>query len=109
MKILFCSDGSSQAQNAVRFGALIASACQAETSILGIVESAGQEDAVLPALRRAQEILKESHLNAELITKSGQPVRLQNHRIGRTAGLGGHRRPCRAAPHPALHRGHAEG
>jgi nucleotide-binding universal stress UspA family protein len=30
---------------------------------------------VLPALRRAQEILKESHLNAELITKSGQPIR----------------------------------
>ena len=74
MKILFCSDGSSQAENAVRFGALIAAACQAETSILGIVEKAGQEDTVLRALRRAQEILKEYHLNAELITKAGLPV-----------------------------------
>ncbi len=74
MKILFCSDGSSQAENAVRFGALIAAACQAETSILGIVEKAGQEDKVLQALRRAQEILKEYHLNAELITKAGRPV-----------------------------------
>ncbi len=36
MKMLFCSDGSNQAENAVRFGALIAAACQAETSILGI-------------------------------------------------------------------------
>jgi len=75
MKILFCSDGSSQAENAVRFGASIAAACQAETSILGIVERAGQEDAVLQALRRAQEILKEYHLSAELITKAGRPVR----------------------------------
>ena len=74
MKILFCSDGSSQAENAVRFGALIAAACQAETSILGIVEKVGKEDAVLRALRRAQEILKEYHLNAELITKAGRPV-----------------------------------
>ena len=75
MKILFCSDGSIQAENAVRFGASIAAACQAEASVLGIVEKAGQEDAVMQALRRAQEILKEYHLNAELITKAGRPVR----------------------------------
>src|SRR6266700_5083483 len=75
MKILFCSDGSSQAENAVRFGALIAAACQAETSILGIAEKAGDEDPLIEALRRAQDILKEHHLNAELITKAGRPVR----------------------------------
>jgi len=75
MKILFCSDGSTQAESALRFGALIAAACQAETSILGIVEKAGEEDTVLKALRRAQDILKQHHLNAELITKAGRPVR----------------------------------
>ncbi len=75
MKILFCSDGSGQAENAVRFGAPLAAACQAETSILGIAEKAGQEDAVVQALRRAQEALKEYHLNAELIVKAGRPVR----------------------------------
>jgi nucleotide-binding universal stress UspA family protein len=75
MKILFCSDGSAQAENAVRFGASIAAACRAETSILGIVEKRGQEDALLQALRRAQDILKEFQLNAELITKAGRPVR----------------------------------
>jgi len=74
MKILFCSDGSPQAENAVRFGALIAAACQAETSILGIVEKTGHEDTVLQALQRAREILKEYHLNAELMTKAGRPV-----------------------------------
>jgi nucleotide-binding universal stress UspA family protein len=75
MKILFCTDGSLQAENAVRFGALIAAACQAETSVLGIAERLGQEDAMLQALRRAQEILEEHGLNAELITKTGRPVR----------------------------------
>ncbi len=75
MKILFCTDGSSQAENAVRFGAPIAAACQAETSILCIAEKAGHEDAVLQVLRRAQELLREYHVNAELITKAGRPVR----------------------------------
>ncbi len=75
MKILFCSDGSNQAENALRFGALIASACQAETAILGIAEKAGHEEPLLQALRRAQDILKDHHLNAELITKAGRPVR----------------------------------
>ncbi len=75
MKLLFCTDGSLQAENAVRFGALIAAACGAETSVLGIAERAGQQDAMLQALRRAQEVLKEHGLNAELITKTGRPVR----------------------------------
>ena len=75
MKILFCTDGSIQAENAIRFGASIAAAFRAEATVLGIVEVASQQDAVLQALRRAQEILKERDLNAELITKAGRPVR----------------------------------
>ena len=74
MKILFCSDGSSQAENAVRFGALIAAACRAETSILGITEKEGDEDPLLQSLRHAQDILKEQRLYAELITKAGRPL-----------------------------------
>jgi nucleotide-binding universal stress UspA family protein len=75
MKILFCSDGSSQAEEAVRFGAQIAAACQAEPSILGISEQARDQDPLLQALRRAQDILKEHQLDAELVTKAGRPVR----------------------------------
>ncbi|HEY6872215.1 MAG TPA: universal stress protein [Geobacteraceae bacterium] len=75
MKILFCSDGSEQAENAVRFGALIAAACEAETSILGIAEKASAEEPLFQALLRAQDILKEHHLSAEVITKAGRPVR----------------------------------
>jgi nucleotide-binding universal stress UspA family protein len=74
MKMLFCSDGSAAAENAVRFGALIAAGCHAETTILGISEQAGTEDALVQSLRRSQELLKQHNLNAELITKAGRPV-----------------------------------
>jgi len=74
MKMLFCSDGSHQAENAVRFGALIAAACEAEPAILGIVERASDQEPLLQALRREQDILRDYHLNAELITKAGHPV-----------------------------------
>jgi nucleotide-binding universal stress UspA family protein len=74
MKMLFCSDGSAAAENAVRFGALIAAGCHAETTILGICELAGTEDALVQSLRRSQELLKQHSLNAELITKAGRPV-----------------------------------
>ena len=38
MKLLICTDGSTQAENAVRFGGLIAEKSGAETTILGITE-----------------------------------------------------------------------
>jgi nucleotide-binding universal stress UspA family protein len=75
MKILFCSDGSSQAENAVRFGAQIAAASQAEAVILGITEKAGEENALFEALQRAQDILKEHQLDTELLTRVGNPER----------------------------------
>jgi nucleotide-binding universal stress UspA family protein len=75
MKMLFCSDGRKQADNAVRFGALIAAACQAETSILGVAERTSEQEPLLQSLRREQLILKEYHLDAELISKAGRPVR----------------------------------
>lgn len=74
MKILFCSDGSKQAEKAVRFGARIAAACRAEASILGITERASNEDTLFAALRRAQGIFKEHYLDAELIITPGRPV-----------------------------------
>jgi nucleotide-binding universal stress UspA family protein len=75
MKILFCSDGSSPAENALRFGAKIAAASQAETVILGTTEKAGEENALSQALQRAQSILKEYQLAPELVTRVGNPER----------------------------------
>jgi nucleotide-binding universal stress UspA family protein len=74
MKILICSDGSSQAENAVRFGGLIAEATHAETTILGITEKSGEEDKIFDSLRRSQQMLKDRTVNVELIIKAGEPI-----------------------------------
>src|ERR1051325_338899 len=74
MKILICGDGSPPAENAIRFAAPIAQACQAETTLLGIIENPDQETAVFESLRRGQQVLKDHAINAELITKAGRPV-----------------------------------
>ena len=74
MKVLICSDGSAQAENAVRFGGLIAGKSGAQTTILSITEKPGEEDAAFDSLRRAQELLKERGVSAEVITKVGEPI-----------------------------------
>lgn len=74
MKILICTDGSAQAENAVRFAGLIAEKCEAETTILGITEKPGDEESVFESLRRAQQMLKDHGVNAEVITKAGEPI-----------------------------------
>lgn len=74
MKLLICTDGSAQAENAVRFGGMIAGKSQAEATILAITEKTGEEDAVFESLRRAQQMLKEHGVNAEVITKAGEPI-----------------------------------
>jgi nucleotide-binding universal stress UspA family protein len=74
MKILICSDGSTQAENAVRFGGLIAEAIQADTTILGITEKSGEEDKIFDSLRRSQQVLKDRNVNVELIIKAGEPI-----------------------------------
>jgi len=74
MKLLICTDGSTQAENAVRFGGLVAEGSQAETTLLGINEKPGEEDALFDSLRRAQQLLKERGVNAEIITKAGEPI-----------------------------------
>ena len=74
MKILFCSDGSTQAENAIRFGGNIAAACRAEATILGITETPGDEPAMLQGLGRSQQLLKDKAVSIEMIVKSGEPV-----------------------------------
>lgn len=74
MKLLICTDGSAQAENAVRFGGMIAGKSQAEVTILAITEKSGEEDAVFESLRRAQQTLKEHGVDAEIITKAGEPI-----------------------------------
>jgi nucleotide-binding universal stress UspA family protein len=74
MKILICNDGSEQAERAMRLGATIAAACQAEVTLLGIQESPGDAQALLDSLKRGQSLLEDKKIHAELITKSGKPI-----------------------------------
>ena len=74
LKILICSDGSEQAERAVETGAAIAAGCQAEVTLLGIIENAGQSDKILASLKRGQAALADKHIPAELISKAGNPV-----------------------------------
>jgi nucleotide-binding universal stress UspA family protein len=74
MRILICSDGSEQADRAIRLGAAIAAGCQAETTLLGIIESPGQSKAILDSLKRGQALLEGKKIHAELITKPGRPI-----------------------------------
>jgi nucleotide-binding universal stress UspA family protein len=73
MKILICSNGSEQADKAIRLGANVAVACQAEVTLLGIVEATGKET-IMAALQRGQHLLEDKKIPAELVVKTGQPV-----------------------------------
>ena len=74
MKFLICSDGSAQAERAIRLGAAIAAGCQAEVTLFGISESEGSNKTIVDSLQRGQSLLAEKKINAELITKSGNVV-----------------------------------
>src|SRR6266436_3405716 len=74
MKMLICSDGSEQADRAIRLGSSIAAGCQAEVTLLGIAEAAGESKALLESLKRGQTVLSDKKTNAELITKSGKAI-----------------------------------
>jgi nucleotide-binding universal stress UspA family protein len=74
MKILFCSDGTVQAEKAAWYGAIIAAARKAEVSILGIVKKGDDEKSLRKALKDTLDIFKEKDLGVELIIKVGKPV-----------------------------------
>lgn len=74
MKMLICSDGSEQAERAIRLGAAIGAACQAEVTLFGIIETPSRSDAILESLKRGQALLTEKKIQAELTTKAGDPV-----------------------------------
>ena len=74
MKLLICSDGSEQADRAIRLGAAIAAGAQAEVTLFGIIESPGKSSSILDSLQRWQAVLVDKKIRAELITKPGDPI-----------------------------------
>ncbi len=57
MKILMCTDGSKQAEDAIKFGYQIAKALGADVTLLGVIERAEDEKNVEESLPRANEML----------------------------------------------------
>jgi nucleotide-binding universal stress UspA family protein len=74
MKFLICTNGSEQAGRALRLGATIAAGCQAEVTLLGIVDSPGGGSDLLDSLKRGQSMLEDKRVHTELISKSGNPT-----------------------------------
>lgn len=74
MKILICTNGSPQAEQAARMGGWIASACQAETTVLGISEGSQRNENLQAALKQTDDRLRKQNVTAELITKIGRTV-----------------------------------
>jgi nucleotide-binding universal stress UspA family protein len=74
MKILICTNGSPPADQAARMGAWIASACQAEATVLGIGKRSQRDEKLQTSLKQVEEMLREQNVTAEFITRIGQPV-----------------------------------
>jgi nucleotide-binding universal stress UspA family protein len=74
VKILICSDGSEPAEHAAKLGETIAIACNAEVTLLGILEVAGASGPILDSLRRGQQTLQDNRISAEVVTKAGEPL-----------------------------------
>ena len=74
MKILICSDGSEQADRAIRLGAAIATGAGAQATLFGIIEVAAKSNLILDSLQRWQAVFADKKIPIELITKPGDPV-----------------------------------
>jgi len=75
MKILICSDGMPAAENATRLGASLAGPLRAETTLLGIAESAKDEPALREALEKQAEWLRAKNVSPQIAIAAGSPVR----------------------------------
>jgi nucleotide-binding universal stress UspA family protein len=74
MKILMCHDGSTEMDKAIRFAAVIAKACDADVTLLGIVESGSDDLAMQTHLQQTRAFLENEHIPTELVSRSGPPV-----------------------------------
>jgi nucleotide-binding universal stress UspA family protein len=75
MRILICSDGTDPADNPIRLGGLLAGACQADTTLLGIAEVSGDQGSLRAALECEAEKLRGFGVSPELILRTGEPIR----------------------------------
>lgn len=75
MRLLICSDGTDPADNPTRLGGLIGGPCQAQTTLLGIAETEGEEEPLRQALGSEAEMLRQMNITPEIVVRSGEPIR----------------------------------
>src|ERR1700730_7444374 len=75
MRMLICSDGMPAADNATRIGGLIAAACRAEITLLGIAEQLSDEEPLRQALAAQAELVRAQGVAPEIVVRAGEPVR----------------------------------
>lgn len=74
MHVLFCTDGSRAARDAVRFGGAIARACDASATLLGVVEHPSDRAAIEEAVDESRRVLESLAVPAETVVRDGRPV-----------------------------------
>lgn len=74
MKILICSDGTQSAEPAILLGGSLAGPLKAETTLLGIAETAQDEQPLRDAIHTQAQSLREHGVSPEIVVHSGEPV-----------------------------------
>lgn len=75
MRILICSDGTDPADKPIQLAGLLAGPCQAETTLLGIAETSGDEAPLRRALECEAEKLRGFGVMPEVVLRTGEPIR----------------------------------
>src|SRR5947207_4894969 len=75
MKILICSDGMPDADNATKLGEMLAGPLRADITLLGIAESAQDEAVLREALEKQAEWLRQKNVSPQIAIGAGDPVR----------------------------------
>ncbi len=71
MRVLICTDGSRYAEEAMRFGGLIAKGAKAHLTLLGVIEGPNETEKVRKSLERARDLLAQDVAALETKTKRG--------------------------------------
>src|SRR5437016_6334372 len=75
MRVLICSDGMPAADNATRIGGVLAAACRAETTLLGIAEKSIDEQPLREALEVQTQSLRAQGVQPNTVVRTGEPIR----------------------------------
>jgi nucleotide-binding universal stress UspA family protein len=74
MRFLICSDGMPAADDATRIGGMLARACRADTTLIGIAEESRDEQPLRQALDTQAEFLRGEAVTPKIVVRAGEPI-----------------------------------